>query len=207
MRIYVAGHEGMVGTAIVRKLKAKGATLLVRKRAELDLTDQAAVRDFMFAEKPDSVVLAAAKVGGIQANNTYPAEFVYENLMMECNVIHQAFQAGVRRLLFLGSSCIYPRAVAQPMREDALLAQLVDDQQLNAGEMLLELAQSALVYGLNQFVHQRRRRHEGDAVPLLASSKPQREREMCFACAAYPCRLGAAQDPRRSCARHLGQGK
>jgi nucleoside-diphosphate-sugar epimerase len=126
MRIYVAGHKGMVGSAITRKLESQGATLLVRTRAELDLTDQAAVRDFMLAEKPDAVVLAAAKVGGIYANNTYPAEFVYENLMMECNVIHYAFQAGVRRLLFLGSSCIYPRAVAQPMREDALLTGVLE---------------------------------------------------------------------------------
>ena len=121
MRIYVAGHKGMVGSAITRKLKAQGATLLVRTRAELDLIDQAAVRNFMLAEKPDAVVLAAAKVGGIQANNTYPAEFIYKNLMIECNVIHQAFQAGVRRLLFLGSSCIYPREATQPIREDALL--------------------------------------------------------------------------------------
>lgn len=126
MRIYVAGHRGMVGSAIVRKLEAGGAELIVRNRAELDLTDQAAVRAFFEAEKPDAVVLAAAKVGGIHANNTYPAEFIYQNLMIECNVVHGAFQAGIGRLLFLGSSCIYPRAVAQPMREEALLTGVLE---------------------------------------------------------------------------------
>lgn len=125
-KIYVAGHRGMVGGAILRQLTARKVagediTLLTRTHAELDLTSQAAVRDFMQAEKPDVVILAAAKVGGIHANNTYPADFIYENLMIECNVIHQAFAAGVRRLLQLGSSCIYPREAAQPMREDALL--------------------------------------------------------------------------------------
>ncbi|QOV96268.1 GDP-L-fucose synthase [Novosphingobium sp. ES2-1] len=122
MTIYVAGHRGMVGSAIVRQLKAQGISPLVRSRAELDLTDQAAVREFMQEERPEAVIVAAAKVGGIHANNTYPADFIYENLMMECNVIHQAFLAGVRRLLFLGSSCIYPRAISQPMREEALLS-------------------------------------------------------------------------------------
>jgi GDP-L-fucose synthase len=122
MTIYVAGHRGMVGSAIVRQLKAQGISPLVRSRAELDLTDQAAVREFMQEERPEAVIVAAAKVGGIHANNTYPADFIYENLMMECNVIHQAYLAGVRRLLFLGSSCIYPRAISQPMREEALLS-------------------------------------------------------------------------------------
>lgn len=122
MTIYVAGHRGMVGSAIVRQLEARGIAPLVRSRAELDLTDQAAVREFMQEERPEAVILAAAKVGGIHANNTYPADFIYENLMIECNVIHQAFLAGVRRLLFLGSSCIYPRAISQPMREEALLS-------------------------------------------------------------------------------------
>ncbi len=126
MTIYVAGHRGMVGSAIVRQLEARGIAPIVRSHAELDLTDQAAVREFMEEEQPDAVILAAAKVGGIHANNTYPAEFIYENLMMECNVIHQAFLAGVRRLLFLGSSCIYPRAVPQPMREDALLTGVLE---------------------------------------------------------------------------------
>lgn len=111
----------MVGGAITRQLAARHVEVISRTHAELDLTDQHAVRSFMGAEKPDAVILAAAKVGGIYANNTYPAEFIYENLMMECNVIHQAFRAGVERLLFLGSSCIYPKAVAQPMAETALL--------------------------------------------------------------------------------------
>jgi GDP-L-fucose synthase len=126
VRIYIAGHRGMVGGAILRKLQARkdggdALTLITRISAELDLKDQAAVRNFMQAEKPDVVILAAAKVGGIHANNTYPADFIYENLMIECNVIHQAFAAGVKRLLQLGSSCIYPKAVPQPMKEDALL--------------------------------------------------------------------------------------
>ena len=112
----------MVGSAIVRQLEVKGETNIVtRTHAELDLTDQLAVRNFMLAERPDVVVLAAAKVGGIYANNTYPAQFIYENLMIECNVIHEAFEAGVTKLLQLGSSCIYPKAVSQPMREEALL--------------------------------------------------------------------------------------
>ena len=121
-KIYLAGHRGMVGSAILRQLKARGETNIVtRAHAELDLTDQGGVRDFLQAERPDVVILAAAKVGGIHANNTFPADFIYENLMIECNVIHQAFAAGVTRLLQLGSSCIYPRAVPQPMREAALL--------------------------------------------------------------------------------------
>jgi GDP-L-fucose synthase len=112
----------MVGSAILRQLRAAGETNIVtRTHAELDLTDQLAVRDFMKAERPDVVILAAAKVGGIHANNTYPADFIYENLMIECNVIHEAFAAGVQKLLQLGSSCIYPKVVPQPMREDALL--------------------------------------------------------------------------------------
>lgn len=111
----------MVGSAILRRLEAEGRTVLTRSHAELDLTDQRAVRAFMQQERPEAVVLAAAKVGGIHANNAYPAEFIYENLMIEANVIHQAHAAGVERLLFLGSSCIYPRDAAQPMAEDALL--------------------------------------------------------------------------------------
>ena len=126
MRIYVAGHRGMVGGAIARKLRERGAEVITRTHAELDLTDQAAVRAFFASEKPDGVVLAAAKVGGIYANNTYPADFIYENLMIEANVVHQAYAAGVQRLLFLGSSCIYPRAVEQPMREDALLTGVLE---------------------------------------------------------------------------------
>lgn len=126
MRVYVAGHRGMVGGAISRKLIERGAEVVTRTHAELDLTSQSDVRDFFHAEKVDAVVLAAAKVGGIHANNTYPADFIYENLMIECNVIHQAFAAGIGRLLFLGSSCIYPRAVAQPMREEALLTDVLE---------------------------------------------------------------------------------
>lgn len=124
MRIFLAGHRGMVGGAIHRALLARGmdsADILTRSHAELDLTDQAAVRDFMTRARPDAVILAAARVGGIHANDTYPADFIYDNLMIEANVIHQAFRAGVHRLLFLGSSCIYPREAAQPMAEDALL--------------------------------------------------------------------------------------
>ncbi|MBR9650073.1 GDP-L-fucose synthase [Thalassobius aquimarinus] len=122
MRIYVAGHRGMVGGAILRQLEARGTNELInRTSAELDLTDQDAVRDFMQTEKPDAVILAAAKVGGIVANNSYPAQFIYENLMIECNVIHQAHAAGVQKLLQLGSSCIYPKHAPQPMAEDALL--------------------------------------------------------------------------------------
>lgn len=121
-KYYIAGHRGMVGGAIARQLRVAGETdIITRSHAELDLTDQQAVREFMQAERPDVVILAAAKVGGIHANNTYPAEFIYENLMIKCNVIHQAFDAGVTKLLQLGSSCIYPKAVPQPMREDALL--------------------------------------------------------------------------------------
>lgn len=125
-KIFIAGHRGMVGAAILRRLRMRPETggandLVTRTHAELDLADQQAVRTFMMAEKPDVVILAAAKVGGIHANNTYPAEFIYENLMIECNVIHQAFSAGVTRLLQLGSSCIYPRQVPQPMAEGALL--------------------------------------------------------------------------------------
>ena len=121
-KIYVAGHRGLVGSAIVRRLRAEGYdNLLLRTHAELDLTDQRQVNDFFSQERPDHVILAAAKVGGIHANDTYPAEFIHQNLMIEANVIHAAWQSGVKRLLFLGSSCIYPREAPQPMREDALL--------------------------------------------------------------------------------------
>ena len=121
-KIYVAGHRGMVGSAIVRNLKAKGyRNIVTRTHAELDLTNQAVVEAFFKSEKPDQVYLAAAKVGGIYANNTFPAEFIYDNLMVQNNVVHQAFVHGVKKLLFLGSSCIYPRMAPQPMSEDALL--------------------------------------------------------------------------------------
>jgi len=126
-KVYVAGHRGMVGSALVRQLQARGdCEVVVRTHRELDLTDQAAVAGFMQAEKPDVVILAAAKVGGIWANNTYPAEFIYENLMIESNIVHQAYRSGVKRLLFLGSSCIYPKLAAQPMREDALLTGVLE---------------------------------------------------------------------------------
>lgn len=126
-KIYVAGHRGMVGAAILRQLTTRGdSTILTRKHAELDLTDQADVRLFLQTERPDVVILAAAKVGGIHANNTYPADFIYENLMIASNVIHQSYAAGVTRLLQLGSSCIYPRAAAQPMAEDALLTGVLE---------------------------------------------------------------------------------
>ena len=121
-KIYIAGHRGMVGSAIVRELEHKGYTDLVyRTHQELDLSNQSAVQDFFAQEKPDQVYLAAARVGGIYANNTFPAEFIYDNLMVQSNVIHQAFMHGVKQLLFLGSSCIYPRMASQSMSEDALL--------------------------------------------------------------------------------------
>lgn len=121
-KIYVAGHRGMVGSAIVRNLQSQGySNIVTRTHAEMDLTDQAAVKAFFEQEKPNQVYLAAAKVGGIHANNTYPAEFIYDNLMVQNNVIHQAFLNGVQKLLFLGSSCIYPKLAIQPMSEDALL--------------------------------------------------------------------------------------
>ena len=126
-KIYIAGHRGLVGSAIIRQLETRGFTNLVTyTHKELDLTNQAAVKDFFKQEKPDYVILAAAKVGGIHANNTYPAEFIYENMMIEANVIHAAYQFNVKRLLFLGSTCIYPKAVEQPMREDALLTNVLE---------------------------------------------------------------------------------
>lgn len=121
-KIFVAGHRGMVGSAIVRHLESEGyKNIVTRGRDELDLLCQQSVRAFMQSEKPDYVVLAAAKVGGILANNSYPAEFIYQNLMLEANVVHEAHTAGVSNLLFLGSSCIYPKLAEQPMRESALL--------------------------------------------------------------------------------------
>lgn len=121
-KIYVAGHGGMVGSAIVRELQKRGFTNIVtRTHTELDLIDQEAVRLFFHQERPEEVYLAAARVGGIYANSIYPAEFIYQNLMIECNVIHQSFIHGVKKLLFLGSSCIYPKLASQPMAEDQLL--------------------------------------------------------------------------------------
>ena len=121
-KIYVAGHRGLVGSALLRQLHARGySNLITRTHAELDLTSQAAVRDFFAQEKPDYVFLAAAKVGGIHANNTYPAEFIHQNLAIQTNVIHESWRNNVQRLLFLGSSCIYPRDCRQPMKEEYLL--------------------------------------------------------------------------------------
>lgn len=121
-KIYVAGHRGLVGSALLQRLKARGYdNLVMRTHAELDLTDQAAVREFFVREKPEYVLLAAAKVGGIHANSTYPAEFIQQNLAIQTNVIHEAWRNNVRRLLFLGSSCIYPKACPQPIKEEYLL--------------------------------------------------------------------------------------
>ena len=121
-KIYIAGHSGLVGSAIERLLKKRGfKNLLIRSHKELDLTNQRQVNDFFKKEKPNYVILAAAKVGGIHANNTYPADFIYENIMIEANVINSAYQNNVERLLFLGSTCIYPKSVKQPMEEKALL--------------------------------------------------------------------------------------
>jgi len=121
-KVFIAGHRGMVGAAIVRRLHAAGVDqILLRTRDELDLTNQSAVHEFFSAHKPDSVFLSAAKVGGIKANNSYPADFIYDNLVIASNVIHAAFESGTRRLLFLGSSCIYPRLADQPMTEAALM--------------------------------------------------------------------------------------
>lgn len=120
-RIFVAGHLGMVGGAVVRRLAVEGCEILIAPRGEVDLTNQQAVQDWMVKNRPDVVVLAAAKVGGIHANNTYPVDFLYQNLMIEANVIHSAHLADVPRLLFLGSSCIYPKNAPQPISEDSLL--------------------------------------------------------------------------------------
>ena len=126
-KIYVAGHRGLVGSAIVRLLESRGFTnLIMRTHKELDLTNQIAVYGFFKQEQPDYVILAAAKVGGIHANNTYPADFIYKNIMIEANVINSAYENKVKRLLFLGSTCIYPKAVEQPMREDALLTGVLE---------------------------------------------------------------------------------
>lgn len=127
-RIYVAGHRGLVGSAIVRNLKAGGFSQIIgRTHHELELTNQAAVQDFFATEKPEYVFLAAAKVGGIFANNTYPAEFAYSNLQIQNNIVHSSYQSGVKKLMFLGSSCIYPKFAPQPMREDCLLSGYLEE--------------------------------------------------------------------------------
>ncbi|QEP42098.1 GDP-L-fucose synthase [Ectothiorhodospiraceae bacterium BW-2] len=126
-RIYIAGHRGMVGSAIARQLQQReGVELLTRTHAELDLTNQQQVSEFIAREQPDQIYIAAAKVGGIHANNSYPAEFIYQNLMIEANLIHAAHQNGINKLLFLGSSCIYPRDIPQPMQESALLTSTLE---------------------------------------------------------------------------------
>jgi len=126
-KIYIAGHSGLVGSAIVRQLESRGFTnLLMRTHKELDLTNQVQVQTFFEQEKPDYVILAAAKVGGIHANNTYPADFIYQNIMIETNVINSAYENKVKRLLFLGSTCIYPKAVKQPMCEEAILTDVLE---------------------------------------------------------------------------------
>lgn len=126
-KIYIAGHRGLVGSAIVRQLKSRGFTnLLMRTHKELDLTNQVSVQTLFKNEQPDYVILAAGKVGGIYANNTYPADFIYQNIMIEANIIHAAYEFKVKRLLFLGSTCIYPKAVEQPMREDAILTNTLE---------------------------------------------------------------------------------
>jgi GDP-L-fucose synthase len=126
-KIYIAGYRGLVGSAIVRQLESRGFTnLLMHTHKELDLTNQAQVQRFFKQENPDYVILAAAKVGGIHANNTYPADFIYQNMMIEANVIHAAYESKVKRLLFLGSTCIYPKSVEQPMHEGALLTDVLE---------------------------------------------------------------------------------
>jgi len=126
-KIYIAGHGGLVGSAVVRQLEERGFTnLLMRTHKELDLTNQVSVQTLFKNEQPDYVILAAGKVGGIYANNTYPADFIYQNIMIEANVIHAAYEYKVKRLLFLGSTCIYPKAVEQPMREDAILTNTLE---------------------------------------------------------------------------------
>ena len=122
-KIYIAGHRGLVGSAVLRNLESKGFNnLLTKSHKDLDLTNQTKVKNFFEKEKPDYVILAAAKVGGIYANNTYPADFIYQNTMIETNIIHSAYENKVKRLLFLGSTCIYPKEIKQPMQEDALLS-------------------------------------------------------------------------------------
>ena len=133
-KIFIAGHNGMVGSAITRLLVSKGySNLITRSHSELDLTSQASVNEFFKDEKIDYVFLAAAKVGGIHANSIYPAEFIYENLTIQNNVIHAAYTTGVKRLLFLGSSCIYPKFAPQPMKEEYLLTGLGSKLWINAG--------------------------------------------------------------------------
>ena len=153
-RIYVAGHRGLAGSAIVRHLTNSGyGTLITRSHAELDLTDQRAVQDFFQRERPDHVFLAAAKVGGILANNTYPAEFIHQNLAIQSNVIHEAWRAGVKRLLFLGSSCIYPRDCPQPIKEEYLLTGPLEPT--NRPYALAKIAGIEMCWSYNRQYHTR----------------------------------------------------
>ena len=148
-KIYVAGHRGLAGSALTRKLDASGySNLVTRTHAELELTDLAAVKEFFARERPDYVFLAAAKVGGIHANNTFPADFVFQNLAIQNNVIHQAWAAGVKRLLFLGSSCIYPRDCPQPMREEYLLTGPLEST--NRPYAIAKIAGVELCWALNR---------------------------------------------------------
>jgi len=148
-KIYVAGHRGLVGSALVRQLSIKGYQKIVtRTHAELDLTDQIAVRDFFDCERPEYVFLAAAKVGGIVANNTYPAEFIYSNLSIQNNVIHSAWKADVKRLIFLGSSCIYPKECPQPIKEEYLLTGPLEST--NRPYAIAKIAGVEMCYALNR---------------------------------------------------------
>jgi len=153
-RIYVAGHRGLVGSALVRVLRAQGFNhLLLRTHSELDLTDASATRSFFETEKPDHVFLAAARVGGIHANNTYPADFIRDNLAIQTNVIHEAWRAGVKRLLFLGSSCIYPKHAPQPIQESALLTGALEPT--NRPYALAKIAGIELCWSYNRQHHTR----------------------------------------------------
>jgi len=148
-KIYIAGHRGLVGSAIIRQLEARGCNnLIIRTHKELDLTNQAAVQDFFANEKPEYVILAAGKVGGVHANNTYPANFIYINMMIEANVIDAAYKNNITRLLFLGSTCIYPKAIAQPMREDSLLTDVLE--QTNEPYSLAKIAGIKLCESYNR---------------------------------------------------------
>jgi len=148
-KIYIAGHRGLVGSAIMRQLEARGCNnLIIRTHKELDLTNQAAVQDFFANEKPEYVILAAGKVGGVHANNTYPANFIYLNMMIEANVIDAAYKNNITRLLFLGSTCIYPKAITQPMREDSLLTDVLE--QTNEPYSLAKIAGIKLCESYNR---------------------------------------------------------
>lgn len=161
-KIFIAGHRGLVGSALLRRLKKKGYSRIVtRKRAELDLTDNRAVRDFFQKEAPEYVFLAAAKVGGIHANDTYPAEFIYSNLSIQTNVLHQSYLSGVKRLLFLGSSCIYPRLCPQPMKEKHLLTGPLEPT--NAPYAVAKIAGIEMCHAYN-------RQHNTQFIPIMPTN-------------------------------------